>query len=242
MDKKKLVAITSYFIDSDEWRENSIRGVKGQSVSISPLDYSNYVFASGGVSGIIPLLENREYIIEIAKRYDYLLLAGGEDVDPSFYKADKSPFIQKISPKRDYFEMLMLEMFLKEGKKVFAICRGLQIANVFFGGTLYQDYREWGTDSSFHCEQPYKKLVHTVSTKGNLKDILKKESIMVNSHHHQAIKDLGKNLIPLAFAPDGIIEAFSFEEKVFAVQWHPEMIFDIDNSQIDILKDFFLKK
>ncbi|MBN2694732.1 gamma-glutamyl-gamma-aminobutyrate hydrolase family protein [bacterium] len=237
---KNLVAITSYFIDSDEWREKSIRGVKGQSVSISPLDYSNYVLSADAIPGVIPFLDNKQHILDIAKRYDTLLLAGGEDVDPSFYNMEKSKFAQTISKKRDYFEMLMLEYFLKENKKVFAICRGLQLANVFFGGTLYQDYREWNENSFYHCEQPYKKLVHEISISGFLKDVLQKESLMVNSHHHQAIKKLGTNLDVIATASDGIVEGFSYNNQLIAVQWHPEMIFDIDENQSSILKKFLI--
>lgn len=158
------------------------------------------------------------YLPAVDTSYDGLVLCGGGDIDPVYYGKENTD-CQEIDRERDMAELKLLEAYIKAGKPVFGICRGLQLINVYFGGTLHQH---------IHCVDKHRQgldpyCVHKVTAKGFIKDLYGEE-FFVNSYHHQAVEQLGKGLIPLAWA-DGILEAFCHESlPVFAVQWHPEKL------------------
>ena len=156
---------------------------------------------------------------------DGLLLPGGADIAPRLYGQAAGEKCGKPNEKRDTAEPKMLEVFLKTGKPIFGICRGVQLLNVFMDGTLLQDIKE---------EQKYNhsdflsraKSAHPISIdKGSkLYNILGAETTSVNSLHHQAIDKVGEGLRVTAKSEDGFIEALELEGHPFcvAVQWHPE--------------------
>lgn len=156
---------------------------------------------------------------------DGLLLSGGEDVNPSFYGQTATEKCGKIVPARDHAEMKMLEAFLSTGKPILGICRGEQLMNVFFGGTLHQDIADVAT--SCHDDYPRKNRGnHEVSvTRGTkLAEIMGQETFLANSLHHQAVDKVAPALILAARSEDGIVEGVEHPAHPFCigVQWHPE--------------------
>lgn len=170
-------------------------------------------------------LEDIDKAIEETLECDGLLLPGGADIEPKLYGQTATEKCGKPNEKRDFAEPKILEAFLKTGKPIFGICRGVQLINVYFGGTLIQDIKE---------EQKYKhsdfltraKSIHPISIeKGSkLYDILGTETAEVNSLHHQAIDKVGEGLSVTAKSADSFIEALELADHPFcvAVQWHPE--------------------
>lgn len=130
---------------------------------------------------------------------------------------------------------------LQADKPILGICRGLQFLNVFLGGTLWQDLPSEHPSEIVHRQgKPYGNPTHKVNLSGELKALLDKDILEVNTLHHQAIKDLTNGLIPMAVAPDGIIEAVRMDNKRFvrAVQWHPEYMFKTDSNSMKLFDCF----
>ena len=107
---------------------------------------------AGGIPVVLPVHDNIEVIREQISHLDGLLLSGGVDSDPALYGEDSLQEIGVISPERDKFEIMLLEEYLKTGKPILAICRGLQLVNIYFGGTLYQDIKIFGYSDSAQTE------------------------------------------------------------------------------------------
>lgn len=175
-----------------------------------------------------------KYLSDTSIDYDGLVLCGGNDIHPSFY-GEEIRGAEDFDIERDKYEMEITKAFLDTGKPILAICRGMQLLNVALGGSLIQHINS----SHIHRSEKGIDLVHKVEAKGFLKDLYGKE-LFVNSFHHQAIKDLGKGLFPIAFC-DGIIEAFEDKSrKILGVQFHPErMCLDFErNDTVNGLKIF----
>jgi putative glutamine amidotransferase len=155
------------------------------------------------------------------------MLIGGADVDPGVYGAARDPATESTYPERDRFEIALLRGALERDVPVLGICRGMQILNVAFGGTLQQDVV--GPDGS----HPHRRVRgtfegndHTVTlTAGSLAARAVGEEVHVaHCHHHQAVLELGDGLVVTGWAEDGVIEAIELEDGRWAlgVQWHPE--------------------
>lgn len=151
-----------------------------------------------------------------AEGCDALLLPGGADVDPARYGCEMNGS-RGIDPARDAREFAVLAQFVGAGKPVLGICRGLQVINAAFGGTLHQDI-------SGHTKlDPDTDRVHLSHAEDALLVSLYGETFAANSAHHQCIDRLGEGLRAVQWAPDGVIEAVRHESlPIFAVQWHPE--------------------
>lgn len=156
---------------------------------------------------------------------DGLLLSGGEDMDPKYYGQTPTEKCGEIVPRRDEVELKMLEAFFATGKPILGICRGEQLMNVYFGGALHQDIVD--ISKCRHNDYPHKNLgCHIVSLTGGTKlaRIMRKQTLRVNSLHHQAAATVGKDIIVSAVSADGIIEGIEHAAHPFCVgvQWHPE--------------------
>lgn len=195
--------------------------------------YVQALCSVGAIPWLIPLLpQDPETMNDIFDRLDGVFLTGGVDVDPSCYGETRHPKCGATDPDRDAIEILLLQHAMKTGKPLLAVCRGIQILNVACGGTLYQDVAAQVPAAMKHdyfptLEQPSRNyLAHEIAVKSGtrLGSILGESIALVNSMHHQAIKDLAPNLLPNAYAPDGIIEGVESKTSQFlmAVQWHPE--------------------
>lgn len=168
----------------------------------------------------------------IGARAAGLVLAGGADVDPEYYGEEVIPWARvAIEPARDEMEFALLEGARESRTPVWGICRGIQVLNVFLGGSLWQDLPTQVANSLMHhVPAPRDVLVHKVRVlprgRGTaLGGILEREPAWVNSRHHQSIKDLAEGLIPVAASADGLLEAAVLEGDewwVEGVEWHPE--------------------
>ncbi len=207
--------------------------------------YMEGIRMAGGLPIILPLKVQEDEIRQIVRMCNGFLFTGGHDVDPTLYGAPKSERCGPANHDRDVLEQRIFEYALKDDKPVFGICRGIQLINVLCGGTLYQDlpaeYK--GTKVvEHHMQPPYDVPCHQVKiVRGTpLERILNKLTLEVNSYHHQAIKELSKNLKPMAISEDGLVEAVYMPGKKFiqAVQWHPEFIYLADEDACKLFKAF----
>jgi putative glutamine amidotransferase len=196
--------------------------------------YIEAVERAGGIPVIISIVKAESVLRQLYDLCDGLLLAGGNDINPSTYKAQASPQTKHLHKERDEQELKLAAWAEAEDKPILAICRGMQILNIAQGGSLYQDIPSEVPNAVTH-EIPYKEdpdrehhLVHTLRIDPNsrLASILGVTSIQTNAYHHQAIKKLGKDLIATAWTPDEIIEALEQPAKKFVigVQSHPEAL------------------
>ena len=157
-----------------------------------------------------------------------LVLSGGEDVDPARYGEEPVPELEAVSQPRDAMEFRAVGLALEREMPILGICRGMQLLNVYFGGTLYQDLGTQRPDVLAHEQRaPWGEHHHTVrcSEGSRLHRILEEcVPLEINSFHHQAVKDLGDGIRCTAEAEDGLIEGIESTEHdwVVGVQWHPE--------------------
>ena len=163
-----------------------------------------------------------------ARHLDGLVLQGGADVSPQTYSEAPTKPEWSGDRARDLYELELLHEFVDAGKPVLGICRGCQLINVAFGGTLYQDVATNVPEALAHVNSDYDAHRHAIvfpegSSLGRMCPTL--ERPIVNSIHHQAVKDLGRDIMVEAISdPDGIIEAIRYQRAnfVMGLQWHPE--------------------
>lgn len=163
-----------------------------------------------------------------ARHLDGLVLQGGADVSPQTYSENATRPEWTGDRARDVYELELLHEFVDAGKPVLGICRGCQLINVAFGGSLYQDVATNVPEALAHVHSDYDAHKHAVrfpagsSLAGMFPRI---QSAVVNSIHHQAVKDLGRDIrIEAISEPDGIVEAIRYQRAdfVMGLQWHPE--------------------
>ncbi len=192
--------------------------------------YTSYMRVLDGI-GLAPVLLTPAHspvsLQALLKACHGLVLTGGEDVDPRRYGEDPIEALGSVLPERDAMETAALTMALERDLPVLGICRGCQVLNVFYGGTLYQDLPTQLPAAGTHEQDaPWGERAHGVRVEpgSRLDEIVGGQDLRINSFHHQAIKDLGHGLEVAAVADDGVIEAVEAEDRswVIGVQWHPE--------------------
>jgi putative glutamine amidotransferase len=195
-------------------------------------DYRQAVLHTGGD---VRIVDPKMTVDEALTGIGGLMLTGGDDVAPARYGEPTHPAVLEVEPERDEFEIALVQEARRRNLPILAICRGAQVLNVAFGGSLVQDIPSQVTGALQHKLQvpphePYA-LAHEVwfekdSLLGSLlKDRLSDaDSCEVNSRHHQAVKQIAGGFRVTATAPDGVIEAFEDPGSRFClgVQWHPE--------------------
>lgn len=192
-------------------------------------DYMQAIIRAGGLPFIIPI-GNKEDIAQVVDMLDGLLLTGGNDINPLLFNEEPHEHLGEVSPSRDLFELELARQMLVVEKPILGICRGLQLLNVAAGGTLYQDLHHQNEGPMLQHLQnaPQAHLSHFVRiAKGSLlAEIAGSERILVNSFHHQALKDVPAMFEVSGVASDGVIEAIESTDKQFVlgVQWHPELL------------------
>lgn len=243
---KPLIGVTSNY-QQKKYRLNSdyiasILRAGGTPVAICPTGWwkSNSKKASQYTQSGFSKRETIDYISSIVDSVDGLFLSGGNDIDPSYYSEDVSVPRKclKFMPKlRIEFELSLLREIVKRGKPVLGTCFGMQLLNVAFGGSLYQDilYQE-ASLLNHNGEDHDINILHLPEL------MVSNTTYLVNSTHHQAVKKLGRGLETFALSVDNLIEGFYMKDYPFLVgiQWHPERMPDSELS-LKIL-NLFVKK
>lgn len=196
-------------------------------------DYSEALEGVGAIPLHIALIPNKDYIRQVLKTLDGILLPGSDtDVDPLRFGAEPHPKLKRIIYDKEETDLLVLAEAEKLKIPVLGICFGMQVLNVFRGGTLIQDI-EAEIPNCIKHEQgiPLARNSHSivVEKESILSSLIEDEKATVNSHHHQAIGKIGKNLKATAWAKDEVIECIEDTGKdnfVMGVQWHPELSWD----------------
>lgn len=195
--------------------------------------YTEAVWAAGGEVILIPANPDKSNCAQIVSMLDGLIAPGGPDVDPDLYGEAVLPECGAFCRYEDEYDMELIREAVKQGKPVLAICRGMQVVNVLYGGTLYQDIpAQFGKEIQHSRVVKGIEIYHeaTLEEESHLAKILGAwEGIKVNSSHHQAVKDLAEGFRIVGRAPDGTVEAMENEDaSIFCVQWHPERMQDME--------------
>lgn len=189
--------------------------------------YVDAVRAAGMVPLVVPPLAPDE-LEPVMEAVDGVILTGGEDVDPVEFQAAAHPKTQVPHKARDVCEIALTRMARERGIPTLAICRGIQVVNVAFGGTLIQDIpSEHPSDIDHDQSKERTHRVHDVAIEAGsrLAEAMGATHAAVNSSHHQALATVADVLRVTARAPDGIIEGAESTDPdwwLLAVQWHPE--------------------
>lgn len=191
--------------------------------------YVDSVVKSGGIPVILPIVADPTVIRQQLLQLDGLIFSGGHDLHPSKYNEDSHPLLKETSSERDFFEYQVLQIANELQIPILGICRGLQLMNVFFGGSLHQDLTLADLKVQMdpaHVGQ-FNLDFHDVelTPQSSLSHIFKASAIKVNSYHHQAIKEVAPGWVVTAISPDGLIEGIAKESGSWqhGVQWHPEV-------------------
>jgi putative glutamine amidotransferase len=180
-----------------------------------------------------------------AEEFDGILFAGGKDVDPEFYGEETKYHTIEVDRARDLFEMALLDRALDLRLPILGICRGIQMINVKFGGTLYQELTE-EVNASHRQNGSRSAVTHGVTVTdpdSRLAEVFT-GSCRVNTLHHQAVKRLGRGLKVTAHSEDGLVEAVESAGDypfLMAVQWHPEELVAEHAEQRKLLELFIAK-
>lgn len=189
-------------------------------------DYCKAIITAGAIPVFIPPMGS-EMFEDLLASLDGILFTGGVDIHPQEYQEQPHPLLGDVDLERDRFELALFRYAWEKTDMPFlGVCRGLQLLNVGLGGTLWQDLPSQRPSHVHHSQRDHRyKAVHPikVEAESTLGSLLPKV-IAVNSLHHQGIKDLAAGLKPMAWSPDGLVEAVEAESHPcrMAVQWHPE--------------------
>ena len=210
-------------------------------------DYSEAIAAAGGTPIHIALIPEEEFIGDLAPILDGILLPGSaSDVDPAYWNEDPHPKLGRVIPEKDQTDLMVLAEAERRNLPVFGICFGMQSLNVSRGGSLVQDIESDVKEPIQHQQGiPRDRNSHSIKiTAGSIIERalgVGSVTTKVNSHHHQAIRNVGKNLRPIAWANDGVIEGVEdTREGRFAVgvQWHPELSWNWDPFSKNLFRVF----
>lgn len=193
--------------------------------------YMDALYACGALPLLLPLIDDTADIETLADLCDGYLFPGGPDFLPALFGEEPLPGCGRIDDRRDALEFPLLRAVLAKKKPVFGICRGEQLIDVALGGSIWQDLPSQLPGVLLHDQQrPYDAPVHRVTIVPDtlLSDIVGERALMVNSLHHQAVRDVPEGLIAAAHTADGVVEAVCGKPGMpflLGVQWHPEKLF-----------------
>lgn len=209
---RPLIGVSTYLESKARW------GVWELEAALLPVGYPRLVQRAGGLAVMLPP-DDPAYAAAAVARLDAVVVAGGPDVDPARYDAERSPRTGPPAPERDAWELALIEAALASGTPLLGVCRGMQLLNVALGGTLVQHLDGHVKDVGVFGR-------HDVTpVPGSLYAAVAPEPTAVPTYHHQAVDVLGAGLLPSAHALDGTVEAIELASPawVLGVQWHPEM-------------------
>lgn len=200
--------------------------IAGQQYMAIDDTYIHSIEQAGGIPVMLPQLEDLDKVALLVDAIDGLLLAGGQDIDPSLYDEDPLPQTERTSLRRDFSEIELFRQAMQKQKPVIGICRGMQIVNVALGGSLIQDIPVQKPHALEHARPQIQASYHFIDIDENsrLGQITGSE-LVVNSIHHQGVEEAAPGLRVTATARDGMVEAVEMEGYL-GVQFHPERLSD----------------
>lgn len=192
--------------------------------------YYTSVLEAGGTPLIIPPYPHRDALVETLKHIDALMLTGGADIDPRYMGEEPDyTLLHTINPKRDEQELLLTLLAVDMNIPILGICRGMQTLTAALGGSVHQDiYSALGSGLLNHDQEPTERYVAThyvnIDRESLLWSLFERDSLAVNTFHHQAVSELPSGFKLSATSPDGVFEAMEAVDgrSIIAVQWHPE--------------------
>ncbi len=195
-------------------------------------NYTEAVAKAGGIPVVLPIIDDPALAESLLAKVDGIVFSGGPDLDPAEYGEEVLNETVSIDAVRDRSDLLFARAALASGKPVLAICRGEQLMNVALGGSLYQDL-----PAQVEGVLPHRDTIHMIGVeKGSvLFDLFGSDSLLVNTFHHQAVKDAAPGSRVTARSSDGVVEAFE-NANVVAVQFHPERMFQADPSWLGLFR------
>lgn len=218
-----LIGITGRRWSARAFGDHVPKAMQDLSVDVHFSDYSHSVALGGG----LPVQLTRDADVRgIVERIDGLVLSGGADIDPSYYDAVPDENLGPLERDRDVWEMALFEAARERELPILAICRGFQLVNIAFGGTLHQHvvleegsgHPQWDVNGRMTTHD-----VHVVAN--TLTSTLFAHVHSVNSLHHQTVDRVGAGLVVSAVAPDGVVEGLETPDgSLVALQWHPELL------------------
>ena len=210
-------------------------------------DYIRAVELAGGIPLLLPVLEDVSDVSGQLEMIDALVLSGGYDLHPGTYGEEPLQELGFVWPEMDRHQIAAAKSAAELGKPMLGICRGMQILNVAFGGSLYQDLNAQSDSAQQHVQKGRRHLgSHWVDVEAGslLAEFVGEGRLYTNSFHHQAVKELASCFKVCARALDGMIEAFESHPEqglVLGLQWHPEMMASNDAKMLKIFQDFINK-
>lgn len=207
--------------------------------------YAEAIYVAGGTPLLLPLIPEPNFIETVIEHLDAVCLSGAvNDVDPLRYGREPKPEVGPVVPRRDETDMLLLQAAEERRLPILAICFGIQSLNVYRGGTLIQDITSEVKGALKHMQgEVFWRRSHSINITEDslLARLAGSTNTAVNSHHHQAIDIVGNDLVPIAWAADGVIEAVVDprpDRFVLGVQWHPEVSWNNDPLSMSIFNHF----
>ena len=205
--------------------------------------YVQSILAAKGNPVLIPIQEDTLSLANIVAHVDGLVLSGGGDINPAYFGEEPIAQVTEDQIKRDLYDFALLKSASDRQIPILAICRGLQVLNVAYGGTLFQDIPTQCPSAIEHNQTLSRDMgSHWVSIRKDslLHKLFDKSELFTNSFHHQAIKDLSPRLVATAVTSDGIIEAIESAvlKNIIGVQWHPETMAQNDEDMQKLLQHF----
>ena len=206
-------------------------------------DYLQAIIAAQGIPVLLPPVPIEDIEMQL-DMIDGLMIIGGCDVNPLLYHENPLPLLGETDYPRDLYEIALIKKAIQKNIPIFGVCRGLQVINVAFGGTLYQDLSYAPQKILLHSQKERRECAsHTINIQENsfLYPIFQDRGY-VNSFHHQAIDQLGKGLKAVAYSEDQMIEAIEhISLPITAVQFHPEDMYKTDQKMQEIFNQFVAK-
>ena len=193
--------------------------------------YVQCIIDAGATPVVFPVTDNEQILNNLLDMVDGLLLTGGGDIDPKYWGEELMPQSGKPCALRDKFDLSLVRLSRQRCMPVLGICRGMQAMNIEFGGDIYQDiYTQLDGELLPHSQgdQPRSEVAHTVElAPGSLiAKVMGKQTIEVNTFHHQSLRKIAPSCRAVGFAPDSIVEAIEVPGyKMIGVQWHPENLY-----------------
>lgn len=194
--------------------------------SLLSTNYTEAVSKAGGVPVILPAVATQAEAEALLARLDGIVFSGGKDVNPAWYGEEILNETVVVDTVRDHSDSLLAVAALGSGKPILAICRGEQLINVILGGSLYQDIPSQISSNLVHGGGNMHKI--GLEEGSVLARIFGPDSLIVNSFHHQGIKEAAPGIRITARSADGFAEAYE-TDRVFAVQFHPEKLLQCDD-------------